>query len=182
MTLWKDALLASGVNGGSASWVDASIPAIDTDATGVGTDTLRIFIPWSTLVGASKSTFRLTLRGGASSVTASNVYIGVAGTRDADSMDFAATPVEVKFGGASGFTIGSGVTAVSDPITLAVGASDGIVVAFYQSAGASVRYSSADPLGYFSYFKSGNDANTVVTSGYSTIGVRLISVDKLEYQ
>jgi hypothetical protein len=104
----------------------------------------------------------------------SAVYVGTKGT---GTYDFASAPTQVTFsGGSTGFTIGANTTIKSDDISLAVGASDGVVIAVYISGpGSSDGFQRFTGSGMSSAYIVGNDTTTLVASGYTAAAEPLIA-------
>lgn len=167
MVGWSSIILGGGQ--GALNWLDSGLQAPSSDESGWNGYTLRQWLDWSTLVGAAATKLRITMQGGsADTVTVGNVYVQTAGTVDADSANYSTTPIEVLFSGGSGFTSTNGSLEVSDPISISVGSGDDLVVGFYIGTGDVLRRrSSGSGSTQEQYYKTGNDASTVTTSGYS---------------
>ena len=131
---------------------------------GWGGDTLRQLIPVGDLLSGSK--VRLTLAA-ATTGTAPVITAAYAGNRagSGDAYDFATTPVPITVAGSPTFTIPINTEVVTDEIVLTVGATDLIISAHFSAGDCRQRVPTT---GWTTYYKTGADASTVNTSGYSS--------------
>jgi len=93
-------------------------------------------------------------------------YIGIAATAG-DAFDFASTPVQITFGGNNSVTIPANSEVISDEITISIPAGSSLIVSAYMPTASGLKAKSA-LAGWQGYYKAGDDAATVDTSGYST--------------
>jgi hypothetical protein len=81
-----------------------------------------------------------------------------------------ATPVELKFGGSSGFNVGTITAAISDWLSFPITTADninGLLVIIDLATGADIGYYSGDPNFCLSYWKSGSSFSTQNVTGYT---------------
>lgn len=130
-------------------------------------------------LGGAGTKLRITCKAAAGG-TLSKSYVQVAAA-SGDAYDFSTTAVAVTWNaGSAGYTVGTNTTQLSDEISLTFDGSRDLVFSFYFSSlgniypqtGASGRTNSVE------YYKAGDDAATVDTSGYTTTNAAFLN--KLE--
>lgn len=174
-------ILGSGEGGVSFTSIWDRNLANEALTTGWDNYTIRNVFPNAVLSGDTGTTGRVTFRGATGSGSQfTNVYIGIlSGT-----YGFAATPVPILFGGSSTLTLGVSAEQVSDEFSLTVGASDALVISFYDPTGGANGHASTNqtPAGSC-YWKLGNDASNTSPTGYSilsasrfALGIRKIEI------
>lgn len=140
----------------SSTWV------ANVNSSGWSGLTLRQIIPTSALLAGSR--IRLTVRSGtAGDANIGAMYIGAQGGGDA--YDFAGTPTQVLFSGASGVVVPQLSEVVSDQVVFAVSGSSPLVIATYFNSTTYIGARAAIT-GWSGYYKSGNDTTTVDATGY----------------
>lgn len=163
-------------------WVTVQEWASAINSTPWGNYTHRVRVESWALSKSSKTKVRLTYGaapGGAGASTTS-VYVGVA-ANSGNEYDFAGTPVEVTFGGLSGFNLAAGDTITSDEIVLSIGETDDLLISGYTGSGQPGDFAGFDGrAGWQAWYKTGNDAATVDASGYSVNAVEAVGVVKIE--
>lgn len=163
-------------------WVTVQEWASAINSTPWGNYTHRVRVESWALSKFSKTKVRLTYGaapGGAGASTTS-VYVGVA-ANSGNEYDFAGTPVEVTFGGLSGFNLAAGDTITSDEIVLSIGKTDALLISGYTGSGQPGDFAGFDGrAGWRAWYKTGNDAATVDASGYSVNTVEAVGVVKIE--
>lgn len=95
-----------------------------------------------------------------------SVLAAYIGERSGATTSFAATPVQLLWGGSGTPTISAGASLESDVVPFAISGSADLIVSLYANQ-AYRRERSGALSGYALYYKSGNDASTVSTSGYA---------------
>jgi hypothetical protein len=152
------------------SWQAATLDGLTTENASWANYTLRQSI-LSALIPAAFTQVRFSVRGGiAEGITITNAYIGI---RGAGAYDFAATPTPVLWGGSASKLAAIGTTEMCDPVTLTRAAGEDIVIAFFMGAGTGANdtfffFGTGSARNYSAKYKSGgNDAATLVASGYS---------------
>ena len=113
--------------------------------------------------------------------TISKAYIQTAAAAG-DVYDFSATPLPLLFSGSTGFAIASSTEIVSDPLVFSIPKDQNIVISYYTSGDAThdgIRGKVAVP-NWVVYYKSGDDAATVDTSGYDLSSVHGYGIKKIE--
>jgi hypothetical protein len=93
-----------------------------------------------TITGGSLGRVRATFLGGSTSLVVAHAAVGV---WTGSNTDTTATPVELKFSGAFGFTLASNASIVSDQGTLAFTGSNKLVLILDVTSGDMVKNSSA---------------------------------------
>lgn len=149
----------------AARWWDTAPEAASfSTQSGYSDKTVRVVL-YAGLLAGSKLRFRFQAQAsGSMSASAAYVQLGGAG----DSYDYSGDPVEIKFGGASGFSLGTDEYIDSDEVVLPVTLADRIVVAFHSNTSVLRRSSNYVP-GQRAFYKSGNDLATVDASGYTEV-------------
>lgn len=149
------------------SWMPNSWVQNNT-SSGWASLTLREVVVGSALGPGSALRFQITASSSAS-VPILAVYAQMASTAPgADDYDFANTPIQITFGGASSLTLGAGTSQMSDPIPLSMNGSTNVVIAVAFGSGATVLASNTGASALMNgRYKSGNDASTVNASGYT---------------
>jgi hypothetical protein len=112
-------------------------PALPDNESGLGGNSLRTVV---TITAGSSGRVGATFLGGTSPLTVAHAAIGV---WTGSNTDTTATPVELKFSGASGFTLGANGTIVSDLETLAFTSSNRLVVILDVTSGDMQKSSAA---------------------------------------
>lgn len=154
-------MMAGG--GGGGSWVTSGSWVRGGNSVGWGGLTLRQRVPVAALVAGSK--IRLTLQSAAASgCVISKVFIQhVAGS--GDTYDFSAAPIQLAFAGGAGVTIPANSEVVTDEAVFTVNPTVPLIVSAYITSGdVAGNY----PVGWSSYYKSGDDTTTVDAAGYSS--------------
>lgn len=135
-----------------------------------GVYSYRYLIP-QVAVRAAATQVRLTLNANSSGVTIDQMALGLPAA-SGDLYDFAATPQIVTVGGLAAFTIPADGTVVTDPVTITVPASGGLLLAFHKSAGGVKWAHNSDGVPWKLYFLATgtSDVMTVNASGYTENG------------
>lgn len=154
---------------------------LDAGANNGLTTVMRFETSVLTLPSGVISQMQFTFEAGAAeALTITNAYVGhQAGSGDL--YDFAATPVQILFGGSGSVAISAGQTALG-VATFAYNKTSNLLVAFYTGGGVSVdtfRYRTG-LAGVDYYYKTANDAATVNKTGYSTVADLLAAINKIE--
>lgn len=151
--------------GGGARWwsTDAEMSS-STTQSGYNGITVRIVLLAGMVIG-NKVRFRFQAQP-ALGTSVSAVYVQLAAT-SGDVYDFASTPVEVTFSGASGFSLSADAYIDSDEISLAVTTADAIVVSFRVTSTNSQKRSSNYIPGLRMFYKNANEAATVNVGSYT---------------
>ena len=167
------------------AWATVASAALDGNSATLKDVTFRQVIDAGGLSNTGRSKTRVTFQAGTSAegLSIGVAYIGVAGAGDA--YDFAATPTQILFSGVGNAVVPASGTLVSDEIAFTVPTSGNLVISFYvanDAANDTARYK-VTVANWLYYFKAGNDAATVNTSGYTTstndaLGVSLIESDE----
>ena len=168
------ALVAKGPTsaggGGGSGWHSASLSALAVDNGAWTGFTARSIMPLS-VFGGNGSKIRFSIKpGNAEGLIISKCYVGLlSGTEG-----FASAPVQALFGGSAGFTAAANAAAVqSDDVVLSYTTSDTLVVSVYVPSGNAsqdtFRMATAAIGSSGVRYKSGDDAITQSTSGYSSL-------------
>lgn len=154
-----------GFGAGGPEWTTIYSGSLNTDNTGVAGYSLRALIPLSGLSGA-KTSVQVSILGHSSlTCTVANWAIGVPATAP----NTAATPVELKIGGASGFSLSSGASAVSDPAALSLSGSETHLIVVFDCTNGNHKI--LNPSSGTEYYKAASASyNQASVSGYSNIG------------
>lgn len=167
------------------TWLTVFSQTLNSSAyDAVHTFTIRSVFTSSALTGVVSATkIRITLQSNANGgFGCDEVFIGQqAGS--GDPYDYASTPTRITFSGSNGFSIaGASSTLLSDEITFPFAASTNYVIAMdvVATAGGGHPGSLATFSGATAYDVSGNDAQTVNASGYTTRTQNVIGVSKIE--
>lgn len=150
-TLQGSALFAGA--GQMAAEIGKFLTAFSTSLTGSGATPAGY--SWRQVVTPMSyggSLVRVTFKAGSTSYQENNLSVGIQSTNQNTS----ATPVELKFGGASGFDISANASITSDWATLAFSASDSLVVIGDAGTGGAEAYTQSGVLGCHYY----NQAST----------------------
>lgn len=157
------------------TWVNAFGP-ITADGNDVGWNgfTLRQRIDAAALANFDKDLCRVTIHAAIASegFSVSKVYIALKAAAG-DPYDYASAPTQLLFGGASGFSIATGTSIVSDSAAFAIpAAAAGVVIAWVANNGtADNTRSKVTQASCFPYFKAGDDATTINATGYTDYSV-----------
>ena len=161
------------------TWADAWTAVFnDTDEATWTNYTMRHVISTSAIVNTGTHC-RVQFTAPAIGLSLYHAYIGLrAGA--GDSYDFAATPTELLFSGASGFSgLAGGATIFSDDTLFTIDDTTDLVVSFrFQSDGAK-RGTVAANSGVTAFYKNANDAATVNATGY-TSNSRIANISKIQ--
>lgn len=136
--------------------------ALNSNSPGWGGYTIRERIQAAQLSTADQCFVRLEAASNAG-LTITSCYIQTKGT---GGFDFSGTPIQVMFGGSPGVALSAGQSVVSDEIALVLTGSDDVVISIYTATTSAYRQSSSSTGTSISY-KSGDDAATVIASGYT---------------
>lgn len=160
-------------------WQPLPMAALTTETTGWSNNTLRVVFVAGAVTG---SAVRIKFRAPAStSFTVSKVYVQAG----ANVYQFKAPPVEMKFGGASGFSIAPGTSITSDACAVTLAPGDTLVVAMHIVSGT--LFGKASPTNSFflferNYYESGDDASNQVPTGYtSTLSGLHAGIESIEF-
>jgi lysophospholipase L1-like esterase len=124
--------------------------------------TVRLRVP----VGRPGARVRLTFRSGDGALALSKATIAKAGANGA----LASAPVAVTFSGSAGFSVGSRVLAVSDPIPFTVGFRDELAISFEAKGALAANAIETLP---GSYLRPGAYASTTGALGGTASGIGL---------
>lgn len=116
----------------------------------------------------SGSSVIVTFQAGSTNLVIDGAYIGAQGAGDA--YDFAATPVQLLFGGSGSVEITAGATQASDTASISITASGVYVVSMYFSTltKGSMKQTNDDlQANTANYYKLASDAATVDATGYT---------------
>jgi hypothetical protein len=154
----------------SGVWEASPLPVLNADYPGWSNYTLRQQIPTAAII-KNGSKIRFSFRGGiAEGVDISKCYVQLKG---AGSFDFVSAPVQVLFSGTASVSIPSSTTVLCDDVTIAVTTADVLVISIYiANATDTLRYVNGSPLSPVldAAYKLGDDATTLVASGYTVLG------------
>lgn len=128
-----------------------------------GNFTIRQIISSSNIIKIGTGV-QVTLEAPAGSSLA--VLAAYIGERSGATTSFASTPVQLLWSGSGTPTISTGTALASDTAAFTITGSSDLIVAVYANQ-ASRREKTGATTGYACWYKSGNDASTVSTSGYS---------------
>lgn len=159
--------------------------SLSIDSDGWNGLTVVMQIPASAMSLPSGSIARIRFRlqaGSTQGFTVTNMYTEHrAGSGDA--YDFAATPVQVLFGGSGSKVIAAGAQEWSDWATLAYNKTDDLLAAFYCGGGTSSdMFIYATGTGANRHTKAANDAATVNKTGYGTNSGNTSLINAIEYE
>ena len=108
------------------------------------------------------------------------VYVGH-GASSGDVYDFAATPVQVLFGGSGSVSIGTSAVATSDWTSFAYDKTSKFVIAWYISSPVDTMIYRAGVSNVTSYYRGGDEAATVnKSSGYAALSGDNYMIGKIE--
>ena len=116
----------------------------------------------------SGSSVIVTFQAGSTNLVIDGAYIGAQGAGDA--YDFAATPVQLLFGGLGSVEITADATKASDTASISITASGVYVVSMYfntTAKGSAKQTNDNLQANTANYYKSGSDAATVDATGYT---------------
>lgn len=151
------------------AWTTVRGPiTLNSNSFSWGGFTLRERIFAASLTDVSGSQIRLTIQAPTSLQTLriTKIYIGVKG---AGTHDFASAPTQLFFGGSASVTAGTGASVTTDAATFAYDGTGDLVMSIYVSSGAGVGFNSVtSSANSTAVNKSGDDATTLVASGYSS--------------
>ncbi len=143
----------------------------ESDGGGYSGYTVRQVINSADLSNTGLATCRLSFTGSSlEGLITDNVYIQSQGAGDV--YDFSGTPVEVLFGGGSGFSIAKDEVIVSDSLTFTIAAATNYVVSWYVPTGSGAADGgivSSGPTSALTrgYWKIASEAATVDVTGYT---------------
>lgn len=123
---------AAGAKAAAAAWTGTWAAAPQSSGASFGAQTLRQIV--HTSISGSAARIDLSNAFGSGPVTIADVH--VAARAGGSSID-PATNHAVTFGGATSVTVPAGQKAVSDPVTITVGADQDIAVSFFLPSGAT---------------------------------------------
>lgn len=157
---------------------------LDTDGDGLNGFTIVVgfAVAALTIPSGNISRVRFTLRAGnTQGLTITNAYVGhAAGAGDA--YDFAATPVQLLWGGSGTKAIAANTEEVTDWATFAYNKTSALLVAYYLGGGTTVdmaRYKNSVS-NVTDYNKTANDAATVNKTGYASTAL-CRAINKIEF-
>ena len=164
------------------AWATVASAALDTDGATLKDLTIRQRIAAAGLTNADRLSWRVSFTAGSTEgLNISKAYIGqVADAGDA--YDFAGTPTQLLFSAAANITVGAGATAVSDAVGFTLGAGKNLLISFYiaNDAAHDIGKYKAVQANWQYYFKAGDSAATVDTTGYTTAGNNALIVSLVE--
>ena len=162
------------------SWkTNISISLSSGNTPVAGGYTIRTYLSTALLSNFNGSKIRITVNGGtSSSYVVDKMYIGLQADTG-DVYDFASTPTQILFSGASGFTVTAGNTLVSDAITFTIPTGKGIVISQYSASNTNTIQLTPSPSGSATPYKLGDDVTTVNATGY-TSQAALWGISKIE--
>lgn len=128
-----------------------------------GNFTIRQIISSANIIKAGTGV-QVTLE--APSGTSLGVLAAYIGERSGSTTSFASTPVQLLWSGSGTPTISAGTSLASDTAAFTITGSSDLIVAVYANQ-SNRREKTGATSGYACWYKSGNDASTVSTSGYS---------------
>ena len=126
--------------------------------------TIRQIISVSNIIKSGTGGIKVTLEAPAGAPLA--VLAAYIGERSGATTSFVSTPVQLLWGGSGTPTITAGTSLASDTAAFNISGSSDLIIAVYANQ-ASRREKTGATTGYASWYKAGNDASTVSTSGYT---------------
>lgn len=175
MALRGSAILAGSATLRLAVWSVEKTYTLNTDAAGEQNNSYRVIVP---ALSKNIQKIRVTVTAVAVGTTAvDNMSVGIrSGTTD----DCTAVPTEITFGAASGFSISTGATLLSDEISFAASAGDQLLIPIdIAAANGNIRYNST---GGFAYRATAantyNTASATMTLGGG--GIEQVIVSQVE--
>lgn len=166
-TIWTQAFHGLPIPIPPAEWQTTAEVALDTNDAGWNGYTLRQRIEAAQLSNLQGSGSRITFRSSVSAggMTIAKAYIGQAATTG-DTYDFAATPIQLLFAGMANVTVAQNAEVQSDEAEFYPATGQPLLLSMYFNA-ASATYSKNTQTGWLSYYKAGDSAAAVNTSGYT---------------
>lgn len=156
--------VVAGGGGGARWWSTDAEMSSSTTQSGYNGLTLRIVLLAGMMIG-NKVRFRFQAQP-AQGTSVSAAYVQLAAT-SGDVYDFASTPIEIKFGGASGFSLAADAYIDSDEVSLDVTKADAVVVSFRVTSTNLQKRSSSYIPGLRMFYKNANEAATVNVGSYT---------------
>jgi hypothetical protein len=150
--------------------------ALATDQPGNGGSALRIVA--KTLTGGGTQV-RVTFAAGTTAIFAAN-HCSIAKVNVATAPNCDATPIELKFGGVSGFSIAANSSIVSDWLPFVVSAADKLMVIFDCGASADIILSTGQTNADAYALASSASFNLATVSGFAAHLGSDYSVSKIE--
>jgi hypothetical protein len=159
--------------GVSTGWTQVTPGGFDNNTNGWTGYTLRQSIPASVLTDMAGTEMRFLF--GAHSGEAVTINKARIGLESGGSSQYAVAPTPITFnGGSASVVIPVGGRVMSDPVTLAYTGTANLAMALFLNGGSSsdwIATSTGSGLSANSYFKSGDDVDTVgALSGYGSLG------------
>lgn len=168
------------------SGLDGDVLASDglvNDSNGWGNFTGRVVIPASALDLPGRQ-IRLTLQSDpGNDLSINQLYIGRAAADGATTQpDFIQTPSQLTFsGGSTTATLTADSTIQTDWVDIDIDDTHDLIMSFYISAGSNQNFSArTTATGFETLFIAGDDAVTVVASGYSTGTRDRVAIKQIE--
>lgn len=141
------------------------------DTTGWANSTHVQYIPQASLAATGGTQVRITLKPpAATGSTITGIYIGqCSASFSATSPAFAATPVQILYGGSGSKTLtAGGANQLSDAASFVMPSSNGLCIAWQFTTSSNMPYSAVgSPSGWGISYKSGADAATVAKVSYT---------------
>ncbi len=132
---------------------------------GISSQTIRQLISSSVLQTTGTGPVRVTFGAGSGGASLSSAYIGMAAA-SGDAYDFASTPVQIKFSGATSKSFSTDQSITSDPVILNVESGKNLLISFYLTSG-NVNFENYADVNRDIYVKAANETATVNVTGYS---------------
>lgn len=163
--LMSNHLIGFGVAGRPFAGTSAAAVTQGASTGGSQGFTYRTVIA-SSAIGAYSDFSRFVWQSGSGgALNLTKAYIGIL----ANTCDFSATPTQILFSGGAALAIGSSSTeGQSDIMSFAINAGINYVISqYFNAVPANSALSASLPSGWTQHYKSGDDAATVTTSGYT---------------
>lgn len=176
MSMLIDAYRFGG--GVAPAWVISEQWIPNNNSAGWGGWTIRT-ITAAAQFTETGSQCRLTVDFGSNAASIAGMYIGESAGSSGMDPSFAATPEQVLFAGSPTLSLPTGGVVVSDPINLPITGLADIVIATAFTGSSDLRVRGGET-GWYQRYKNGNDASTVIVSGYSPGSVEAAIVSIIE--
>src|SRR5205085_11729036 len=153
----------------SGAWQPATLDALNANSGGWTNFTMRQSI-LSAIIPAAFTQVRFSFQAASNEgLLISKCYIGIRGTGQ---FDFASAPVQALFGGSASVLIPQGTTQFTDTVSLTRTAGQDVVISAFTASGQSAndayrKFATSSARSFNAVNKAGDDATTLVASGYS---------------
>lgn len=170
-----------------AVWQNSYNTAVGTAGPNVAAPAnFRVFVPQAGLLVTGGTKVRLTLTaavafaGGEQPLNLDKVYFGqaAAGATNA-APSFAATPIQVFFGGGPTCSVALGGSIVTDELIMSLPAAQGVILSGWSNRNYSLRHV-ANAAAYYSTKAGPDEAASVVVTGFSVNTAAVAVISKIE--